>query len=240
MRVAHLASEVVPFSKTGGLADVVGALPPAIADLGHEVTVVVPAHRSTLDDPVPGKPRGEVSALGYTARVSVLQHRGIRVVFLDSPALYVRPALYSLADQDYPDNPVRFAFFARAALAAIAKLGGAEVVHAHDWQAALAPLLLRHDGKARFAMPAARTVLTIHNLAYQGAFAPWALEACGLPRRALHHGRARVLRRRQLSQGGVGERRRDHHRLSDLRPRDPLAAVRVRPGRGRSPPAATP
>ncbi len=183
MRIAHLASEVVPFSKTGGLADVLGALPPALADLGHDVTVVVPAHRSTLDDPVPGKPTGEVSALGYTAKVGVLPHRGVRVVFLDCPALYVRPALYSLAGQDYPDNPVRFAFFARAALAAIAKLGGAEIIHAHDWQAALAPLLLRHDGRTRFAMPAARTVLTVHNLAYQGGFAPWALEACGLPRR---------------------------------------------------------
>ncbi len=183
MRVAHLASEVAPFSKTGGLADVVGALPPALAALGHDVTVVVPAHRAALKDPVPGKPRGHVRALGYTAAFSELTDRGVRVVFLDCPALYVRPALYSLAGQDYPDNPVRFAFFARAALAAIAKLGGAEVIHAHDWQAALAPLLLRHDGKTRFAMPAARTVLTIHNLAYQGAFAPWALEACGLPRR---------------------------------------------------------
>ncbi|TAM44100.1 MAG: glycogen synthase, partial [Acidobacteria bacterium] len=69
MRIAHLASEVAPFSKTGGLADVAGALPPALADLGHEVTVVVPAHRTTLDETVPGKPGGEVSALGYTARV---------------------------------------------------------------------------------------------------------------------------------------------------------------------------
>ena len=182
MHIAHLASEVVPFSKTGGLADVVGALPPALADLGHDVTVVVPAHRTALEDAVPGKRSGEVRALGYTANVSVLPHRGVRVVFLDCPALYVRPALYSLAGQDYPDNPVRFAFLARAALAAIAKLGGAEVIHAHDWQAALAPLLLRHDGKARFTMPAVRTVLTIHNLAYQGAFTPWALEACGLSR----------------------------------------------------------
>ncbi len=183
MRIAHLASEVAPFSKTGGLADVAGALPPALADLGHEVTVVVPAHRTTLDETVPGKPGGEVSALGHTARVRVLAHRGVRVVFLDCPALYVRPALYSLAGQDYPDNPVRFGFFARGALAAIAKLGGADVVHAHDWQAALAPLLLRRDGRARFTMPAARAVLTVHNLAYQGVFAPWALEACGLPRR---------------------------------------------------------
>ncbi len=183
MRIAHLASEVAPFSKTGGLADVAGSLPPALAGLGHEVTVAVPAHRTTLAESVPGTARGEVRALGYRAAVSELSHRGVRVVFLDCPALYVRPSLYSLADQDYPDNALRFAFFVRAALAAIARLGGADVVHAHDWQAALAPLLLRHDGQTRFAMPAARTVLTVHNLAYQGTFPPWALEACGIPRR---------------------------------------------------------
>ncbi|MGD1147258.1 MAG: glycogen synthase GlgA [Thermoanaerobaculaceae bacterium] len=182
MRIAHLASEVVPFSKTGGLADVAGALPPALAALGHEVTVVVPAHRTTLKDPPPGEPRGEVAALGLTARLNVLLHRNVRVVLLDCPALFVRPALYSLPDGDFPDNAVRFAFFARAALAAIAKLGGVDVVHAHDWQAALAPFLLRHDGQTRFAMPAAKTVFTIHNLAYQGVFPPWSLEACGIPR----------------------------------------------------------
>ncbi|MBZ5589819.1 MAG: glycogen synthase GlgA [Acidobacteriia bacterium] len=182
MRIAHLASEVVPFSKTGGLADVVGALPPALAALGHEVTVVVPGHRTTLKDAPPGEPRGEVAALGLTARLNVVLHRNVRVVLLDCPALYVRPALYSLPDGDFPDNAVRFAFFARAALAALAKLGGVDVVHAHDWQAAIAPLLLRYDGETRFTMPAAKTVLTIHNLAYQGVFPPWALEACGIPR----------------------------------------------------------
>ncbi len=181
MRIAHLASEVVPFSKTGGLADVAGALPPALAALGHEVTVVVPGHRTSLKDALPGEPHGEVGALGLIARMNVLLHRSVRVVLLDCPTLYVRPALYSLPDGDFPDNAVRFAFFARAGLAALTKLGGVDVVHAHDWQAALAPFLLRHDGATRFAMPAAKTVFTVHNLAYQGVFPPWALEACELP-----------------------------------------------------------
>jgi starch synthase len=182
MRIAHLASEVVPFSKTGGLADVAGALPPALAALGHEVTVVAPGHRLTLKDSLPGKPEGEVNALGLTASLKVVMHNGVRVVLLDCPPLFVRPALYSLPDGDFPDNPVRFAFFARAALAALAKFGGTDIVHGHDWQAALAPLLLRHDGLSRFGMPGARSVLTIHNLAYQGLFPPWVLEACGLPK----------------------------------------------------------
>ena len=182
VRVAHLASEVVPFSKTGGLADVAGSLPPALAALGHEVTVLVPAHRTSLKDAVPGEARGEVKALGLPATLRVVVQDGVRFVLIDCPVLYVRPALYSLPDGDFPDNAVRFAFFARAALAALAALGGADVVHAHDWQAALAPLLLRHDPRVREALPAARSVVTVHNLAYQGVFEPWVLEPCGLSR----------------------------------------------------------
>ena len=182
MRIAHLSSEVAPFSKTGGLADVAGALPPALAALGHDVTVIAPAHRTSLKEQPPGEPHGEVQALGLTATLRVLKQRGVRFVFLDCPALFVRPALYSLPDGDFPDNPVRFAFFARAALEALALLGGADIVNAHDWQAALAPLWLRHESPARAPLAGARTVLTVHNLAYQGVFAPWVLEPCGLPR----------------------------------------------------------
>ena len=182
MRIAHLSSEVVPFSKTGGLADVVGALPPALAALGHEVTVVTPAHRSSVKDETPGEAHGEARALGLTATLRVTERRGVRFVLLDCPALFARPALYSLPDGDFPDNPVRFAFFARAALMAVDALGGADIVHAHDWQAALAPFWLRHDTAAAAALPGARSVLTVHNLAYQGLFAPWVLDACELPR----------------------------------------------------------
>jgi starch synthase len=182
LRVAHLSSEVVPFSKTGGLADVAGALPPALAALGHDVTVVAPGHRTTLKEGLPGEPGGEVSALGLTARLNVVAHRGVRVVLLDCPALYVRPALYALPDGDFPDNAVRFAFFAQAALAALRKLGGADIVHAHDWQAALAPVFIRRVPQGSASFPGARTLLTVHNLAYQGVFPPWVLEPCGLPR----------------------------------------------------------
>jgi starch synthase len=181
LRIAQLSSEVVPFAKTGGLADVLGALPPALAALGHRVCVVTPAHRVSLRDPVPGEPAGEVSALGMRATVNRAEHRGADVLLLDCPQLYVRPALYSLPDGDFPDNPVRFAFFARAALQAVAAWGGADVVHAHDWQAALAPLLLRTDDDVRRGLRRACSLLTVHNLAYQGVFPPWVLGPCGLP-----------------------------------------------------------
>jgi|WetSurMetagenome_2_1015567.scaffolds.fasta_scaffold16196_3 starch synthase len=183
LRIAHLASEVVPFSKTGGLADVTGALPVALAALGHHSMVIAPAHRTTLATPLPGVRAGEVEALGLKAAVHVHTHRKVEVVLLDCPLLYVRPAIYSLPDGDFPDNALRFAFFARAALQALALLGGADVVHAHDWQAALAPLLLAHEPELWAAVGAPRSVLTIHNMAYQGTFAPWVLEPCGLPAR---------------------------------------------------------
>ncbi len=182
MRVAHISSEVVPFSKTGGLADVVGALPAALAELGHEVTVVTPAHRPDLAEPLPGQRAGEVKALGMRASVFRVGHRGVEVLLLDCPPLYARPSLYTVQDGEYPDNAMRFAFLARAALLALAARGGADVVHAHDWQAALAPLLLKADEEIRRLLPMARSVLTIHNMAYQGVFPPWVLEPCGLPR----------------------------------------------------------
>jgi len=181
VRIAHVASEVVPFSKTGGLADVLGALPPALVEAGAEVTVITPGHRQSLKEALPGEPIGEVSALGQTATMRALTHRGVRVVLLDCPALFARPALYSLPDGDFPDNPIRFAFLARAALAALARLGGADVVHVHDWQAALAPLLLRFDDSLAASLPGVRTVLSIHNMAYQGVFPGWVLEPSGLP-----------------------------------------------------------
>ncbi|MGV8039411.1 MAG: glycogen synthase GlgA [Thermoanaerobaculaceae bacterium] len=180
MRIAHLASEVVPFSKTGGLADVAGSLPPALVEAGHEVTVVAPGHRESLRDPLAGQPLAEVQALGLRAVPHLVEHRGVRFILLDCPVLYARPALYGLPDADFPDNHVRFAFFARAALTALGQLGGVEIVHAHDWQAALAPFLLAYEPGWRETLPLARSVFTIHNLAYQGVFPPWTLAACGL------------------------------------------------------------
>jgi len=203
LRIAHLVSEVVPYSKTGGLADVAGALPPAQAALGHHVMVVAPAHRTALAAAIPGVRAGEVEALGHRAQLHVHSHRDVEIVLLDCPLLYVRPALYSLPDGDFPDNAFRFAFFARAALAALRALGGADVVHAHDWQAALAPLLLAEDEAARAQASCTRTVMTIHNLAYQGSFPPWVMEQCGLPWRLFSPERLEYYGRVNFLKGGL-------------------------------------
>ncbi len=180
--IVHLASEMVPFSKTGGLADVVGALPAALAQLGHNVSVIVPAHRPSLGDDVPGRQVAELEELGIRARVVETEMRGVQVLLVDAPQVFVRPAPYSVPDGDYPDNPIRFAFFVRVALRLLAQRPEVDILHCHDWQAALAPLLLPHPATAWPHPRRPRTLLTIHNLAYQGLFPPWVLEAAALPR----------------------------------------------------------
>ncbi len=176
MRVGHVVSEAVPFSKTGGLADVAGALPKAQAALGLDVCVVLPAHRTTVPTPPPGEPVGTVQVMGLPGKVYELVQEGVRFLFLDCPPLFVRPALYGLPEGDFPDNPMRFAWFARAALQVTLDR---EVFHVHDWQAALVPFLLVSEGERRRPQPP--TVITVHNLAYQGVFPPWVLQACQLP-----------------------------------------------------------
>ncbi len=187
LRVLMLGSEMIPYAKTGGLADVVGALPAALRALGHEVVVVIPRSRGVEPGRFPLRRIGEVQVpLGdrvVGAGVDQIPEEDApRVLFIDHPAYFDREALYGTPQGDYPDNGERFAFFARAALAACALLPWTpDVVHAHDWQAGLAPALLAH----RLCLPDrfAKTgrVFTIHNLAFQGNFDPAILALTGLP-----------------------------------------------------------
>ncbi|HEV2731826.1 MAG TPA: glycogen/starch synthase, partial [Terriglobales bacterium] len=147
MHIAFAASECVPFSKTGGLADVVGALPRALAELGHQVSVYVPRYRQTkLSDAqtvvrsitVPFDDRYR-----FCSVVSGGNHSGVRFYFVEYPPFFDRDALYGTSAGDYPDNAERFALFSRAVLEASKILGVPHVFHCHDWQSALIPILLR-------------------------------------------------------------------------------------------------
>ena len=171
LRILMVASEAVPFAKTGGLADVVAALPKALGALGHDVTVVIPRYRGI---PVTGEPSTSfaVSMGGhhYQANVYVQQTSpGVRVALVDHPAFFDRDALYGLGSQDYGDNPRRFAFLCLAALE-FARLEGrpVDVVHAHDWQAGLMPVYVKSRYASDPVLGGAATVFTIHNIAYQG------------------------------------------------------------------------
>ncbi len=185
MKIAVVASECVPYSKTGGLADVVGALPPALASLGHEVTVFLPKYRQTkLNDPATVIQSITVPFDDRYRFCSVLDggtHNGVRFYFIDYPAYFDRDALYGTPLGDYRDNAERFALFCRAAIEASKILGPPEIFHCHDWQTALIPILLRSSYADDPALQHAATVFTIHNIGYQGLFPPDTLPLLLLP-----------------------------------------------------------
>src|SRR5262245_15901389 len=186
MHVLMVASEVTPYAKTGGLGDVLGALPEALDRLGHRTTLVVPKYRSVT--PPPGERAVRRVRVGAVTReigfhVSSLSPRR-RIVFVESPPLFDRDGFYTQNGVDFPDNAERFAFLATAALD-VAHTGGAnawpDVIHAHDWQAGLVPVLVRANPDRWPALTSAGLVLTIHNLAYQGVFPRDIVPALGLP-----------------------------------------------------------
>jgi starch synthase len=185
MHIAFAASECVPFSKTGGLADVVGALPRALASAGHQVSVYVPLYRQTkLTDAqtvvssvtVPFDDRYR-----FCSVVAGGNHSGVPFYFVDYPPYFHREALYGTSAGDYPDNAERFALFCRAVLEASKILGVPQVFHCHDWQSALLPVLVRTQYAEDPAFHDVGTVFTIHNMGYQGLFPPDTLPLLTLP-----------------------------------------------------------
>lgn len=187
-RVLFCSPEVTPYAKTGGLADVSGALPAALRDLGVACDVVMPLYGPVKASKLPLERFGDIFfPLGAgIAQASIMRHG--HVYFIDNDEHFGRGGLYTYASRDYPDNLERFAFFARACVE-LAGLLGADIVHCNDWQTALVPAYLR-----ALDMHHIVTIFTIHNLAYQGLFdaslwpqlflpqeffAPWCLEYYG-------------------------------------------------------------
>jgi starch synthase len=171
--VLMIGSEALPFSKTGGLADVLGALPQALARLGWDVTLAVPRYRETHDGELVD--RFDLRIGGVTADISIFDAPlgAARAILVDEPALYDRDRLYGTEAGDYPDNARRFAVLVRAALEfAIRRGRRPTVIHAHDWQAGLAPVYLKTLFAAHPMLGGVASVFTIHNMAYQGLFQP--------------------------------------------------------------------
>jgi starch synthase len=176
MKVAMLSSEVVPFAKTGGLADVAGALPKVLSRIGVEVRVVTPLYRETKKKKLPLRRLAkdvEFDWQGAKERLSVYEHsdEGVTFLFLERDDYFDRDYLYGTPQGDYPDNGERFAFFSKAALETLKSIAfRPDVVHAHDWQSAVALAYLKfvYDKDPFFAYT--RSLLTVHNLAYQGLF----------------------------------------------------------------------
>ncbi|RUT35071.1 glycogen synthase GlgA [Arsenicitalea aurantiaca] len=180
--ILSVASEVYPLVKTGGLADVVGALPGALSPLGLSVRTLVPGYRPVMG--ALGRTR-EVARLedlfGGPARILAGHAGGLDLIVIDAPHLYDRPGNPYVAPEggDWPDNWQRFAALSRVgALLGEGLVDGyqPDILHAHDWQAGLAPAFVKYG-----ANPRLRTVMTVHNLAFQGHFGADIFGALGLP-----------------------------------------------------------
>jgi 1,4-alpha-glucan branching enzyme len=174
LHVVMVCPEVVPFAKTGGLADMVGSLALTLEQLGHHVSLLMPAYRHTLRAGVPIHESGiRVTApVGgrvqdaevLTARIG----RSTRVYLIRADRYFDRAHLYGTPEGDYPDNVERFVFFNRAALELLGKIGVPHILHAHDWQAALAIAFLKAQPERYPGLASIGTVFTVHNVGYQG------------------------------------------------------------------------
>ncbi len=183
-KVMMVASEAAPFIKTGGLADVIGSLPSALAARGDDIAVVLPYYRQLR---APGARllwadhTVRLGAGAYPVSVHQVMSRGVPFYFVQCDPLYGRDGIYvDDAGRDFPDNHVRFAVLCGAALDLARHVFRPQVLHCHDWQAALVPAYLRHRFASDPGLDGIKTLFTIHNLGYQGIFPAGILSEIGL------------------------------------------------------------
>ena len=176
LHIVMLSSEVAPLAKTGGLADMAGSLAAALEGLGQQVTLIMPAYRRVFQSGVPLRDTGMRVRVGFDGRIEEVPllaatlGRSIPVYLVRADRYFDRDGLYGTADGDFPDNAERFAFFCRAALELLRELDPPDVLHANDWQTAPALSFLKAQPERYPGLGAVRTVLTVHNLGYQGLF----------------------------------------------------------------------
>jgi starch synthase len=205
-RVLMVSSEAAPLAKTGGLADVVGALPIALRETGDEAAVVIPRYGS-IDLKGARRVYDQIPIYLGPARHIVAIYQAASTAFplylVDCPRLYDRKGFYGESGVDYPDNHIRFAVFARAALAVARLLYRTDIFHCHDWQAGLVPALLRSSFSTDPTFLGSKTVFTIHNLGYQGLFPRSALAEAGLDPAVFRPGGLEFFGRVSYIKGGI-------------------------------------
>ncbi|ATX81651.1 glycogen synthase (ADP-glucose) [Mariprofundus ferrinatatus] len=193
LNIVFTASEASPLAKTGGLADVAGSLPHALQHIGHKVTVIMPFYRQHLvKNGIRTKPMDttiEMWADGVLRFCPLHEAKvgGLRYILIEQDDLYDREGLYGPAGGAYEDNLLRFLLFDRVALEAAAGLGKkVDIIHCHDWQTGMIPVLLKTQYQHHATIAHAKTVYTIHNLAYQGNFSPDWIHRLGIPSHHYH------------------------------------------------------
>jgi len=181
-----VSSEAHPFAKSGGLADVVGALPIALAELGVESAVVLPRYQSISLDGAELALKDLRVYLGdgyHLTNIWARRHRGVTFYFVDCPYLYDRAGLYGDHNGEFGDNAVRYAVLCGAALGIARHLFRPDIIHCHDWQAGLVPLFLKFMYPNDPTFAGVKTVFSIHNVGYQGQFPRHQLRSIGLDER---------------------------------------------------------
>ena len=188
MRLLLASSEVHPYSKTGGLADMAQALGKALAQAGHRVGLVTPLYLGIHERFAGLKPLDlrldfPLGRARYRGEVWTLEpHPGLTVYFIDQPEFYQRASLYQAHGVDYPDNAERFMFFSKAIAHLALRLDWKpEVLHLNDWQTGFAALFIQHQRRQPACQDGPGTCMTIHNLAYQGQFPPAQYALANLP-----------------------------------------------------------
>lgn len=187
MKIAFASSEIIPFAKTGGLADVAGALPKELANLGHEVKLFMPKYYEINEheyghkyDSLIGELKIEVAGVEHSVHVfyGKLPNSKVEVYFIHYPIFFHRRKLYT---EDW-DEDERFILFSKAVLHVIQKLGWApDIMHVNDWQSALIPVFLKETYSWDTLFHKTKSVLTIHNIGYQGRFLIDSYRKAGLP-----------------------------------------------------------
>jgi starch synthase len=186
MNILFATSEAAPFAKTGGLADVAGSLPPAIASLGHKVTVVMPRYRQIDVQALKLKQVATFTVpLGtWKERCDVLMGTmggNVIVYFINKDVFYDRPELYGTSHGAYSDNAERFIFFSRSILELCGALNvKPDIIHCNDWQTGLVPFYRNTLYVGAESLRRTKTVFTVHNLGYQGLFWHWDMPLTGL------------------------------------------------------------
>jgi starch synthase len=188
LNIVFASSEIAPFAKTGGLADVCGSLPVELHRLGHNVAAIMPAYRQVKSSGQPIEPLGvkfDIPIGNKIVRGRLLRGQlpgsDVPVFFVEQDDYFDRPELYRSKGEDYKDNCERFVFFCRAALESIRLLHlTVDVVHCHDWQTSLIPAYLKIEYAHTQGYESLASLLTIHNLGYQGIFWHWDMLLTGL------------------------------------------------------------
>lgn len=188
-RILMVTPEAAPFAKTGGLADVLGALPGALAKLGEEVAVVMPRYRSAVIRNSERIWHAMPVTLGpnsYMVAIDQVVYRNVRYMFVDCPALYGRSGIYGDHSADYPDNHLRFGVLNMAAINIARDIFRPDVFHGHDWPTGLLGPYLHEMLKTDPTFFGSKLVITLHNVGYQGNFPATVAADLGLDPRLMH------------------------------------------------------